>query len=196
MILHRCSSFIDFSKEREPFMSDNSHPLRGSCRRQEILCVRRVTATHAEYAKSPFITEYERTLDDFTKKVLYTAYRLLPDGVAPGFSERTGAALSTCTGPVSALEETAALAISDGSRRINPSRFPHVMLSTPLAYLTIQLHIHGPSCVFYDDFGNGTDAVKYCLSQIRSRRADSMVLICTDEGGRMSGRLYRHRNVT
>lgn len=172
---------------------ENGRPLRCMGGKQEIQCICRVTATHAEYVKSDFTTAYDRTLDEFTRKVLYTAHRLLPDGISETAAERTGAVLSTCSGPESFLRETAALMESDGYRRINPSRFPHVMLSCALSYLTLQLRIHGPSCVLYDDYGNGTDAVKYCLTQLHCGRADDMVLICADEGGRMSGRLYRRR---
>ena len=129
----------------------------------------------------------ERIMDNFTKKVLYTADVLLNSDFSQLNQEKTGVVLITGNGIYKSLKEIADAIRENGYKGINPSFFPNVMLSTALARLAILCQVHGPSCAFYDEKADKNDAMEYCKLQIQAGNSEAMILISADEEGNSEG---------
>ena len=165
-------------------------------RAKNILISNQVLFSDQEFQKSGFDPPNSRTVDVFTKKVLFTANHLFNNDLSGIEPPKTGVAVSTRTGAYSSLKKTADTIKKSGYQGINPSFFPNVMLSTALSYLTMYLRINGPSCVFYDTDRHGKDGFNYCVVQLNLCNADAMILICADEDGWSAGKLLtRWRNI-
>jgi len=160
---------------------------------KNIVMINQVLFTDRDFQESGFDPPNSRTMDVFTKKVLFTADQLFNNDVSRIDPEKTGAAVCTRTGAFRSLKNTANTINTAGYQGINPSFFPNVMLSTALSHLTMYLHINGPSCVFYDTDRHGKDGLHYCIVQLNLCNADGMILICADEDGWSAGKLLVRR---
>ncbi len=147
-----------------------------------------------EFINSGFSPENNRTMDEFTKKVLFIADRLFDSDFSSINSENTGVVLTTRSGPYESIKNIAAIINNNGYKSINPSLFPNVMLSTSLAHLAMYLNIHGPSCAFYDMDRNGRNALDYCIIQVKTGNCEAMIQICTDENGWAEGRYITRKD--
>lgn len=158
------------------------------------ITIKSILISNDDFMNSGFRPENNRTMDEFTKKVLYTAYRLFDGDFSCISYDNTGVVLTTHTGPCETIKNTADIINKNGYKGINPSLFPNVMLSTSLAYLAMYLNVHGPSCTFYDMDRNGRDALDYCIVQIKTDNCEAMIQICADENGWAEGRYITRKD--
>lgn len=95
--------------------------------------------------------------------------------------ERIAAVLATSTGDIGSIKEYGELLATKGAVGINPSKFPNVMLSTPLSYITSTLKLKGPSVPLYISKTKMNQAIQYGVIQIRRGRCDTVLVIYVDE---------------
>lgn len=169
--------------------------LCGRGRKKTIVTQKSITISEKIYQETEFCLSGSRTMDPFTKKILYTVHQLFQGDFSPIDKEKTGVALSTRTGAFTSLTNIADVVAKHGYKSINPSLFPNVMLSTALSQLAIYCGIHGPSCAFYDMEGQGTDALDYCKLQINDGYCNAMILISGDENGLFIGRYITRKDL-
>lgn len=162
-----------------------------------LTCINKVYITDREISSYIHFPENGRTMNAFTKKTLLMAQRLMETHSGLEYnSERTGLAIGTKTGPVSAIKKTAETLRHQGYHGINPSFFPNVMLSTALSICTKEIRIHGPCCVFYEDEFDGGAAEKYCAVQLMMNNCDYMLHISVNENTDAVGSLFTRRELT
>lgn len=149
--------------------------------------IEKMITMEIDFEQYAFSHPDERTMDSFTKRVLYTAERLFHADFSQLNRENTGIVLSTRSGVCRSLNQIAEAVRENGYKGINPSRFPNVMLSTALARLAILCNVHGPSCAFYDGDDNDNAAMEYCELQLQLGNCEAMILICADETGPTKG---------
>jgi hypothetical protein len=95
--------------------------------------------------------------------------------------ERLGVVLATKSGPEESIRRFANEVSSKGLSGVNPSLFPNIMLSTPLARLTITFGINGVCAPIY--IQNSMDeATEYADVLIESGKCDSVILLFLECG--------------
>jgi len=161
---------------------------------KNIVIKKRVLISNKEFINSRFKLENDRTMDDFTKNILFTAHKLFNGDFSSLNSDSSGIVLTTRTGPYNSIKSVADIINNYDYKGINPSLFPNVMLSTSLAYLTIYLNVHGPSCTFYDTDRNGRNALDYSIVQIKAGNCDAMIDIYTDENNWAEGKYITRKD--
>lgn len=164
-------------------------------KRNDYVIRNEVCISQEQFEQVDFNPSMSRTMDPFTKKLLYTLLQLMNVVSDPINPERTGAVISTQSGALSSLENIAGLVKRGEAYKINPSLFPNVMLSTALYYLTSFLQIHGPSNVFVDDEIQGRDALEYAVIQMEQKHCDAMILVMLNEEGETRGKFMIRREV-
>lgn len=161
---------------------------------KEVNIKKQVALSEHDFRNSNFSPPNQRTIDDFSRKVLYATHELFCGNLYGIDNERTGAVISTRTGPSCSLKKTSDLIKQyDGYQGVNPSFFPNVMLSTALFYLTNYLDIHGPTCTFYEHDKSYNVALKYCKTQILRGYCDTMIMITANENGWAEGKLISRK---
>lgn len=158
------------------------------------ICIKkRILITEEVYENSSFHPQNDRLMDVLTRKVLYTAHMLLKEVKPFKAPQKTGAVISTQDGPVNSLKEIADYIRTGEYRQINPGRFPHVMLSTALSYLTANLKIYGPCSAFYCKDNQQKDVLEYCYTQLLLENCNEMVYIHVNEQKNAEGMLFSRK---
>ncbi len=122
-----------------------------------------------------------RLLDQYTKISLINTKRLY-DMVGGKVidSDRVGLVFATDTGPYNSIMEVHNIIKKNGYIGINPSKYPNVMLSTPLSRIATFLQLKGPTISLYVN-GRLNQALQYAYIQISSGRCDSVFITYTNE---------------
>lgn len=122
-----------------------------------------------------------RLIDQYTKVSLINTKRLydMVGGEAID-SERAGLVFATDTGPYNSIMEVHGKIARSGYIGINPSKYPNIMLSTPLSRIAAFLQLKGPTISLYVN-GRIDQAFQYAYIQILSKRCDSVFITYTNE---------------
>lgn len=153
----------------------------------QIKSIKKVIVTDQEYFKSELELKKDEDKDNFTRRVLFTAQKLLECDIVKVDTETTGVVLGTQAGPVSSMKQTGFGVTALGYMGIMPLRFPNIMLSTSLYWLTKKVGTHGVSCAFYESSAEFEDSMEYACTQIAAGNCNSVILIQADEIGTMTG---------
>lgn len=123
-----------------------------------------------------------RVMDRFTKACLYVSRKLYSRVKGREISsERIAVVLATNTGPYQSVKDLHNVLLLKGQIGINPSLFPNIMLSTPLARITIALKVNGPSITLYIR-GKMRQAIQYGIIQLEKGVCDGVLVLFADEG--------------
>ncbi len=152
---------------------------------------KKVIVTGQEYWNIEAKHKKDAYKDEFTRRVLFTAQKLLKTYDIRVDTELTGVVLGTHTGPAGSMKETGKAVKAHGYMGIMPLVFPNIMLSTSLFWLTKQLEIHGVSSAIYESSAECEDSREYAITQIVAGNCNSVVVIQVDESGIMTGLYIR-----
>lgn len=152
---------------------------------------KKVIVTDQEYSVMEADHKVDAFKDEFTRRVLFTAQKLLETYDVRIDTNSTGVVLGTQTGPAGSMKEIGRAVKEHGYMGIMPLVFPNVMLSTSLFWLTKQLEIHGLSSAIYESSTEYKDSRDYAIMQILAGNCDSVVVIQADETGTMTGLYIR-----
>lgn len=133
-----------------------------------------------DFKEASFRHKDARVMDVFSKITVYTARQL--SKVIKGNdidSCRLGIVLATSTGSYSTLKEFHANILEKSYVGINPSKFPNVMISTPLCRVAMELQAKGPSVPMFTK--NRNQAIQYGVLQIKMGRCDTMMVLFVEE---------------
>lgn len=152
---------------------------------------KKIEISEFEYQQEKFDLEKLGTTDEYTKRILFIAKKLISIEDVKIDSNTTGVVLGTQRGPVKSLKQIGHDVAKHGYMGIMPGTFPNIMLSTPLYWLTRFAGTHGVSCGFYESGARYEDSMAYANMQIANGNCDSIVLIQADESGKMLGYFLR-----
>ena len=139
------------------------------------------------FDEESFLHRDARIMDKFSKLAVTLARKLFIKAGADEFlPERLGVVLATATGPYLSVRALNREISENGYISVNPSKFPNIMLSTPLSRVTTAIKARGPSAAMYI-VKRANEALKYCVTQIQSGRCDGFLVLYIDEDVRCFG---------
>ncbi|MCC5466504.1 beta-ketoacyl synthase N-terminal-like domain-containing protein [Pelosinus baikalensis] len=137
--------------------------------------------SHRGFDEKLFTHRDSRVMDRFTKISVHVARNLFASVRGQKISpQMVGVVIATNTGAYQSTVEFNSLLAKQGVAGVNPSKFPNVMLSTPLSRVVTELQVRGPSVPLY--LGKYMEAAfQYSAVQILKGRCDGILMLYTNE---------------
>ena len=124
----------------------------------------------------------ERIMDRMTKMTMVAAQGLFDKVKGESIpSERLAVVLATDTGPRESIQEINGMIARKGFTGINPSKFPNIMITTPLFRVLSMLQAKGPSIPLYVQ-GKIHHTLQYAFVQINKGACDGVMVLHINEG--------------